>query len=175
MGETPSKSSNEACCWRLLAPRGGCFGHVGVDLYAESALTTKSDARGGLRVSDQSMVHDVFNRPNAGQSEKGLVNTLDRAGFKADSIETTQEDHSDAACPHRRPPGSPEPEADGISTPVYPALWRSAEKTDKKPDDIIVGSIDLAPSTLSGLKSVVSETLDQLLYVQDSPRWCNAR
>jgi len=128
-----------------------------------------------LKVSDHSVVHDVFNRPNAGQSEKGLVNTLDRAGFKADSIETTQEDHSDAACPHRRPPGSPEPEADGISTPVYPALWRSAEKTDKKPDDIIVGSIDLAPSTLSGLKSVVSETLDQLLYVQDSPRWCNAR
>jgi len=58
---------------------------------------------------------------------------------------------------------------------VYPALWRSAEKTNKKPDDIIVGSIDLAPSTLSGLKSVGSETLDQLLYVQDSPGWCNAR
>jgi simple sugar transport system substrate-binding protein len=41
------------------------------------------------------------------------------------------------------------------------------EKAGKKPGDIVVGGIDLAPSTIDGLKSgAVSATLDQLLYLQ---------
>jgi len=41
------------------------------------------------------------------------------------------------------------------------------KKAGKKPGDIIVGGIDLAPATIDGLKSgYVSHTLDQLLYLQ---------
>ena len=41
------------------------------------------------------------------------------------------------------------------------------KKAGKKPGEIIVGGIDLAPATIDGLKSgYVSATLDQLLYLQ---------
>jgi simple sugar transport system substrate-binding protein len=41
------------------------------------------------------------------------------------------------------------------------------KKAGKKPGEIIVGGIDLAPATIAGLKSgYVSATLDQLLYLQ---------
>ena len=41
------------------------------------------------------------------------------------------------------------------------------KKAGKKPGDIFVGGIDLAPSTVTGLKDgYVSATLDQLLYLQ---------
>jgi simple sugar transport system substrate-binding protein len=41
------------------------------------------------------------------------------------------------------------------------------QKAGKKPGDIIVGGIDLAPATVDGLKSgYISATLDQLLYLQ---------
>jgi simple sugar transport system substrate-binding protein len=41
------------------------------------------------------------------------------------------------------------------------------KKAGKKPGDIIVGGIDLAPATIDGLKSgYISATLDQLLYLQ---------
>ena len=41
------------------------------------------------------------------------------------------------------------------------------KKAGKKPGEITVGGIDLAPATIDGLKSdYVSATLDQLLYLQ---------
>ena len=41
------------------------------------------------------------------------------------------------------------------------------KKAGKKPGEITVGGIDLAPATIDGLKSgYVSVTLDQLLYLQ---------
>ena len=40
------------------------------------------------------------------------------------------------------------------------------KKAGKKPGEIIVGGIDLAPATIDGLKSgYISDTLDQLLYM----------
>jgi simple sugar transport system substrate-binding protein len=40
-------------------------------------------------------------------------------------------------------------------------------KAGKKPGEITVGGIDLAPATIDGLKSgYISATLDQLLYLQ---------
>src|SRR5207237_9970446 len=46
-------------------------------------------------------------------------------------------------------------------------LADSLQKAGKKPGDIIVGGIDLAPATIDGLKSgYVSATLDQLLFLQ---------
>ena len=50
---------------------------------------------------------------------------------------------------------------------VTGTLEEVLKKAGKKPGDIIVAGIDLAPSTISGLKSgYVSATLDQLLYMQ---------
>ncbi len=41
------------------------------------------------------------------------------------------------------------------------------KKAGKKPGDIVVGGIDLAPATIDGLKSkYITATLDQLLYLQ---------
>jgi simple sugar transport system substrate-binding protein len=41
------------------------------------------------------------------------------------------------------------------------------KKAGKKPGEIIVGGIDLAPATIDGLKSgYISVSLDQLLYLQ---------
>ena len=41
------------------------------------------------------------------------------------------------------------------------------KKAGKKPGDITIGGIDLAPATIDALKSgAVSATLDQLLYLQ---------
>ena len=41
------------------------------------------------------------------------------------------------------------------------------QKAGKKPGEIIVGGIDLAPATIDGLKSgYISVTLDQQLYLQ---------
>ena len=41
------------------------------------------------------------------------------------------------------------------------------KRAGKKPGEITVGGIDLAPATIDGLKSgYVSVTLDQLLYLQ---------
>lgn len=41
------------------------------------------------------------------------------------------------------------------------------QKAGKKPGEITVGGIDLAPATIDGLKSgYISATLDQVLYMQ---------
>ena len=49
-----------------------------------------------------------------------------------------------------------------------PACWpRSLKKAGKRPGEITVGGIDLAPATIDGLQSgYVNVTLDQLLYLQ---------
>ena len=41
------------------------------------------------------------------------------------------------------------------------------KKAGKKPGEVVVGGIDLAPATITGLKDgYISVTLDQLLYMQ---------
>jgi simple sugar transport system substrate-binding protein len=46
-------------------------------------------------------------------------------------------------------------------------LQEVLKKAGKKPGEVTVGGIDLAPATIDGLKSgYVSVTLDQLLYLQ---------
>jgi simple sugar transport system substrate-binding protein len=41
------------------------------------------------------------------------------------------------------------------------------QKAGKKPGEIVVGGIDLAPATIDGLESgYITVTLDQLLYLQ---------
>ena len=155
-----------------FGPKG--FGYAGVDLYAGGALTAKAMLAQGLKSGDQAMVYGVFSQAERGQSEKGLADTLEKAGLKVDRLEITQEANSDmcvgradsrslhsGAHPNLKAIGTQHGGATGVMQQVL-------EKAGKKPGDIVVGGIDLAPSTIDGLKSgaTVSATLDQLLYLQ---------
>jgi simple sugar transport system substrate-binding protein len=148
------------------------FGYAGVDLYAGGALTAKAMLAQGLKAGDQAMVYGVFSQAERGQSEKGLADTLEKAGLKVDRLEITQEANSDMslavpilaayvqAHPYLKAIGTQHGGATGI-------MEQMLKKAGKKPGEIIVGGIDLAPSTIDGLKSgYVSATLDQLLYMQ---------
>ena len=51
----------------------------------------------GLKAGDQAMVYGVFSQAERGQSEKGLADTLEKAGLKVDRLEITQEVNSDTS------------------------------------------------------------------------------
>ena len=148
------------------------FGYSGVDLYAGGALTANAMLSHGLKAGDQAMVYGVFSQAERGQSEKGLADTLEKAGLKVDRLEITQEVNSDTSLgvPILAAYVQAHPDLKAIGTQhggVTGTLEEVLKKAGKKPGDIIVGGIDLGPATITGLKSgYVSATLDQLLYLQ---------
>lgn len=149
------------------------FGYAGVDLYAGGALTGKAILDNGhLKSGDEAMVYGVFSQAERGQSEKGLADTLEKAGLKVDRLEITQEANSDPslAVPVLTAYVQSHPKLKAIGTQhggVTGVLADVLKKAGKKPGDITVGGIDLVPATIDGLKSgYVSATLDQLLYLQ---------
>ena len=147
-------------------------GYAGVNLYEGGKLTAEHMIAQGLKSGDGAMVYGVFSQAERGQSEKGLADTLEAAGLKVDRLEITQEVNSDAslATPVLVAYIQSHAELRAIGTQhgsITGQLAEVLEKAGKKPGDIIVGGIDLAPATIDGLKSgYVSATLDQLLYLQ---------
>ncbi len=153
-----------------FGPNG--MGYAGVDLYQGGVLTANAMLAQGLKSGDQAMVYGVFSQAERGQSEKGLADTLEKAGLKVDRLEITQEVNSDTSL------GVPvlvayiqaHPDLKAIGTQhggVTGIMGDVLTKAGKKPGDIVVAGIDLAPATIDGLKSgYVSATLDQLLYLQ---------
>ena len=148
------------------------MGYAGVDLYAGGVLTANYMLEQGLKSGDEAMVYGVFSQAERGQSEKGLADTLEKAGLTVDRLEISQEVNSDTslatnvltayiqAHPNLKAIGT---QHGGITGQLADIL----QKAGKQPGDIIVGGIDLAPATIDGLKSgYVSATLDQLLYLQ---------
>ena len=104
------------------------FGYAGVDLYAGGALTAKAMLAQGLKAGDEAMVYGVFSQAERGQSEKGLADTLEKAGLKVDRLEITQEVNSDTSLgvpdPRRLHPGPSEPEGDRhAARRRRPASW----------------------------------------------------
>ena len=148
------------------------FGYAGVDLYAGGTLTAKAMLAQGLKSGDEAMVYGVFSQAERGQSEKGLADTLEKAGLKVDRLEITQEVNSDTSLgiPVLAAYIQAHPNLKAIGTQhggVTAVLEDVLKKAGKKPGDLIVGGIDLGPGTITGLKSgYVSATLDQLLYLQ---------
>jgi simple sugar transport system substrate-binding protein len=148
------------------------FGYAGVDLYAGGALTAQAMLTHGLKAGDQAMVYGVFSQAERGQSEKGLADTLEKAGLKVDRLEITQEVNSDTSLgvPILAAYVQAHPDLKAIGTQhggVTGTLEEVLKKAGKKPGEIVVGGIDLGPATITGLKSgYVSATLDQLLYLQ---------
>jgi simple sugar transport system substrate-binding protein len=148
------------------------MGYAGVDLYAGGTLTANAMLEKGLKSGDEAMVYGVFSQAERGQSEKGLADTLEKAGLKVDRLEITQEINSDVSL------GVPvlvayiqsHPNLKAIGTQhggITGVLGEVLEKAGKKPGDVVVGGIDLGPATIDGLKKgYVTATLDQLLYLQ---------
>ena len=153
-----------------FGPKG--FGYAGVDLYAGGALTANAMLAQGLKAGDQAVVWGIFSQAERGVSEKGLADTLEKAGLKVDRLDIPQDVNSDPSV------GIPQFVAYIQSHPNLKAIGlqhggvtgvmpEALKKAGKKPGDIIVGGIDLAPATIDGLKSgYISATLDQLLYMQ---------
>ena len=148
------------------------FGYAGVDLYAGGALTANAMLAQGLKSGDEAMVYGVFSQAERGQSEKGLADTLEKAGLKVDRLEITQEVNSDTslAVPIIAAYIQAHPNLKAIGTQhggITSIMQQALQKAGKKPGEIVVGGIDLAPATIDGLKSgYVNATLDQLLYLQ---------
>ncbi len=149
------------------------FGYAGVDLYAGGTLTGNAMIKaGGLKSGDEAMVYGVFSQAERGQSEKGMADTLEKAGLKVDRLEITQEANSDPtlAIPVLTAYVQSHPQLKAIGTQhggVTGILADVLKKAGKRPGQITVGGIDLGPATIDGLKAgYVSATLDQLLYLQ---------
>jgi simple sugar transport system substrate-binding protein len=148
------------------------FGYAGVDLYVGGQITANYMLAQGLKSGDEAMVYGVFSQAERGLSEKGLADTLEKAGLTVDRLEITQEANSDAslAVPVLAAYIQAHPNLKAIGTQhggITSVLADTLKKAGKKPGEIIVGGIDLAPATIDGLKSgYISATLDQLLYLQ---------
>jgi simple sugar transport system substrate-binding protein len=127
---------------------------------------------GNLKSGDKAMVYGVFSQAERGLSEKGLADTLEKAGLKVERLEITQEANSDPslAVPVLAAYVQKNPDLKAIGTQhggITGVLQEVLKKAGKKPGEVTVGGIDLAPATIDGLKSgYVSVTLDQLLYLQ---------
>jgi simple sugar transport system substrate-binding protein len=154
-----------------FGPHG--FGYAGVDLYQGGALTANAMIKtGNLQSGDQAMVYGIFSQAERGQSEKGLADTLEKAGLKVERLEITPEANSDPtlAVPILAAYVQSHPRLKAIGTQhggMTGQMEEALKKAGKKPGDILVGGIDLAPATIDGLNSgYVSVTLDQLLYMQ---------
>ena len=149
------------------------FGYAGVDLYAGGTLTANAMIKAGqLKSGDAAMVYGVFSQAERGQSEKGLADTLEKAGLKVDRLEITQEANSDPtlAIPVLTAYVQSHPRLKAIGTQhggVTGVLADVLRKAGKRPGQVTVGGIDLGPATIDGLKAgYVTATLDQLLYLQ---------
>jgi simple sugar transport system substrate-binding protein len=149
------------------------FGYAGVELYAGGALTAqKMVEQGGLKAGDKALVYGLIGEAERGQSDRGLKETLEKAGLRVDYIEISPEVNADSslAVPILTAYLANNADVRAIGTQhggVTSQIGRALEQAGKKPGDVIVGGIDLAPATIDGLEDGwISVTLDQQLYLQ---------
>jgi simple sugar transport system substrate-binding protein len=149
------------------------FGYAGVELYAGGALTAQRMIEvGKLKAGDKALVYGLLAEAERGQSDKGLKDTLEKAGLKVDYIEISPEVNSDSslAVPVLTAYLARNPDLKAMGTQhggVTSQIPRALEQAGRKPGDVVVGGIDLAPATIDGLVgSWITVTLDQQLYLQ---------
>jgi simple sugar transport system substrate-binding protein len=149
------------------------FGYAGVDLYAGGALTAKKMIEHGkLKAGDKALEYGLLSQGERGLSDKGLKETLEQAGLKVDYIEISPEVNADSslAVPILTAYLAKNPDVKALGTQhggVTSQIGKALEQAGKKPGDVVVGGIDLAPATIDGLeKGWISVTLDQQLYLQ---------
>jgi simple sugar transport system substrate-binding protein len=149
------------------------FGYAGTYLFAGGEETADAMvAQGHLKPGDEALVYGLFSEGVRGESARGVVAGLKKAGLKVDelSISTQVDADSALAVPilvayiERHPNLKAIGTQHGLVTSFIPQALKEA---GKKPGEIIVGGIDLAPATVSGLASgYITVTLNQQLYLQ---------
>jgi len=149
------------------------FGYAGVILYDGGALTaTKMISNGNLKKGDKVMVYGLLAQGSRGESTRGMIDTLKKAGMNVIYQEISPEVNADSslAAPVIQAFLSKNPDLKGIGTQhggVTSVLPNILKRAGKKPGDIVIGGIDLSPPTINGLKTkYISATLDQQLYLQ---------
>ena len=149
------------------------FGYAGVELYAGGWLTGKKMVEvGDLKAGDKALVYGLLAEAERGQSDRGLKEALEDAGLSVDYIEISAEVNSDSslAVPILTAYLERHPDLKAMGTQhggVTSQMPRALEAAGKKPGEVIIGGIDLAPATIDGLEGGwITVTLDQQLYLQ---------
>ncbi len=151
---------------------GKGFGYAGVDLYVGGQITAQAMLAAGLKKGDEALEYGVFNESVRSQSDRGLADTLEKAGVKVTKLNISPQVDADPslAVPILVAYIEAHPDLKAIGTQhggVTGFIPQALRQAGKKPGQIIVGGIDLAPSTISGLQSkYITATLDQQLYLQ---------
>ena len=63
------------------------MGYAGVDLYAGGVITANAMLAQGLKAGDEALDYGLFGQAERGQSDKGLADTLEKAGLKVERLE----------------------------------------------------------------------------------------
>ena len=149
------------------------FGYAGVELYAGGELTAeKMIEAGNLTAGDKALEYGLLSQGDRGLSDRGLKETLEKAGLTVDYIEISPEVNADSslAVPVLTAYLAANPDVKAVGTQhggVTSQIPRALEQAGKKPGDVIIGGIDLAPATIDGLEDGwISVVLDQQLYLQ---------
>jgi simple sugar transport system substrate-binding protein len=153
--------------------RANGFGYAGTYLFKGGEITAQSMIKAGhLKKGDEALVYGVFAEGIRGQSAKGVVHGLEKAGLKVFKLNITDavNNNPSQAVPtlvafiERHPNLKAIGTQQGLVTSFIPQALKEA---GKKPGQITVGGIDLAPSTLAGVKDgYIAATLNQQLYLQ---------
>lgn len=152
--------------------QAGGFGYAGVDLYTGGYITGKAMVAQGLKKGDTALVYGLLSEAERGQSTKGLKEALEEAGVVTKYLEISPEANADSslAVPILTAFLVNNPDVKGIGTQhggITSFIPKALEDAGKKPGDVIVGGIDLAPATIDGLQGKwITAVLDQQLYLQ---------
>lgn len=152
---------------------GNGMGYAGVILYDGGYLTAQQMVReGNLQAGDKALVYGLLGQAERGESTRGLKEGLEEAGVVVDYLEISPEVNADTslAVPILVAYLESNPDLKAFGTQhggVTGQISRVMEQAGKEPGDIVVGGIDLAPSTIDGLEQgYISASLDQQLYLQ---------
>ena len=153
--------------------RSNGFGYAGTYLFKGGETTAEAMIKAGnLKKGDVALEYGVFAEGIRGLSDKGLAHGLKKAGLKVYTLNISNKVNSDPALAvpiivafiERHPTIKAIGTQQGLVTSFIPQALKEA---GKKPGQITVGGIDLAPATISGLKSkYITVTLNQQLYLQ---------
>ncbi len=148
------------------------FGYAGADLYAGGFLTGQGMVAAGLKKGDKALVYDIWHNESRSMSSKGLYDALVAAGLQVEKLDVTDAIDKDAslAVPVLTAYLEKNPDLKAIGTQhgnITANLPKVLEAAGKKPGDVIVGGIDLSPTTIEGItKGYISVSFDQVLYLQ---------
>jgi len=149
------------------------FGYAGTYLFQGGEETADAMvAQGHLKPGDEALVYGLFSEGVRGQSARGVVAGLKKAGLKVSELTISTQVDADSALAvpilvayiERHPNLKAIATQHGLVTSFIPQALKEA---GKKPGHIIVGGIDLAPATVSGLENgYITVSLNQQLYLQ---------